>query len=106
MLVISAFRRMLLLFDLGLFHIRIALCKLRLVLPYQLANITQDGYDLLQVLLKSFVLVLVQCCDLHAAKAKQRFNASIDINVLQRDYLPQKVLNLKSLELRSSLIAF
>lgn len=96
LLVISAFRRMLLLllFDFGLLHVRIALCKFGFVLPYQLTSIAQNGYYPLQILLKSLVLVLIESCYLHAAEAKKRLDAAIDITILQTDYLPQKVLNL------------
>lgn len=103
--VISALWRMLLLFDLGLLHIRVTLCQLSFVLPYQLADITQNGYYSFQVLLKSLVLVLVQCCNLHTAEAKQRLNTVINITILQADYLPQEVLNFQRFEFRSCLVS-
>lgn len=103
--VISALWRMLLLFDLGLLHIRVTLCQLSFVLPYQFADITQNGYDSFQVLLKSLVLVLVQCCNLHTAEAKQRLDTVIDITILQADHLPQEILNLQRFEFRSRLVS-
>lgn len=106
LLVVSALRRGLLLFDLGLLHIRVALGQFRLVLPHQLACITQKANDPLQVLLKAFVLVLVQGCDLHAAEAKQRLDAAIDVTVLEADHSPQEILNFQRFEFRSGLLSF